>query len=95
MKNVELRIMPTRVAVHDGLDDEFTLLDFDAAQGIGYLELAAACVNAPHIIAGAPAITRHSDGSVTLTGSAVILRYTAGEWGAFIAGARDGEFAAA
>ncbi|AVH24218.1 helix-turn-helix domain-containing protein [Nocardia cyriacigeorgica] len=39
--NVELRIMPTRVAVHDGLDDEFTLLDFDAAQGIGYLEHAA------------------------------------------------------
>lgn len=39
--NVELHVMPARVAVHDGLDDEFMLLDFDAAQGIGYLEHAA------------------------------------------------------
>lgn len=39
--NVALHVMPIRVAVHDGLDDEFTLLDFDAAQGIGYLEHAA------------------------------------------------------
>ncbi|MGY2090480.1 helix-turn-helix domain-containing protein [Nocardia gipuzkoensis] len=39
--NVKLHVMPTRVAVHDGLDDEFMLLDFDAAQGIGYVEHAA------------------------------------------------------
>lgn len=41
LDNVELHVMPTSVAVHDGLDDEFMLLDFDAAQSIGYLEHAA------------------------------------------------------
>ncbi|QIS18909.1 helix-turn-helix domain-containing protein [Nocardia terpenica] len=41
LDNVELHVMPTRVAVHDGIDDEFMLLDFDEAQSIGYLEFAA------------------------------------------------------
>ncbi|MFE6857606.1 helix-turn-helix domain-containing protein [Nocardia sp. NPDC057668] len=41
LDNVEVRIMPTRVAVHDGINDEFMLLDFDSAQSIGYLEFAA------------------------------------------------------
>ncbi|MBF6455150.1 DUF397 domain-containing protein [Nocardia cyriacigeorgica] len=57
--------------------------------------LAAACANAPHAIADAPAITYHLDGSVTLAGSGVTLRFTAAEWGAFVAGVRDGEFFAA
>ncbi|WP_433263813.1 helix-turn-helix domain-containing protein [Actinosynnema sp. CS-041913] len=37
-KNVELRVMPVEVAVHDGLDGDFLLLDFEEAQGIGYIE---------------------------------------------------------
>ncbi|MTE16250.1 helix-turn-helix domain-containing protein [Nocardia aurantiaca] len=41
LDNVELHIMPTRVAVHDGINDEFMLLDFESAQSIGYLEFAA------------------------------------------------------
>ena len=36
--NVSIRVMPLAVAVHDGLDGEFTLLDFDAARSIGYVE---------------------------------------------------------
>ncbi|TDV40033.1 helix-turn-helix domain-containing protein [Actinophytocola oryzae] len=36
--NVELHVMPAEVAVHDGLDGEFLLLDFDEAQSIGYIE---------------------------------------------------------
>ncbi|MBF6064653.1 helix-turn-helix domain-containing protein [Nocardia terpenica] len=40
-ENVELHIMPTRVATHDGINDEFMLLDFAEAQSIGYLEFAA------------------------------------------------------
>ena len=30
--------MPVTVAVHDALDGEFLLLDFDEAQSIGYIE---------------------------------------------------------
>jgi hypothetical protein len=30
--------MPVTVAVHEGLDGEFLLLDFDEAQSIGYIE---------------------------------------------------------
>ena len=30
--------MPVTGAVHDGLDGEFLLLDFDEAQSIGYIE---------------------------------------------------------
>lgn len=41
LENVELHIMPTEVAVHDGINDEFMLLDFESAQSIGYLEFAA------------------------------------------------------
>jgi transcriptional regulator with XRE-family HTH domain len=37
-ENVILQVMPLTVAVHDGLDGEFTLLDFDQAQSIGYVE---------------------------------------------------------
>lgn len=36
--NVELHVMPLEVAVHDGLDGDFLLLDFDEAQSIGYAE---------------------------------------------------------
>ncbi|GDY33888.1 helix-turn-helix domain-containing protein [Gandjariella thermophila] len=36
--NVELHVMPVDVAVHDGLDGDFLLLDFDEAQSIGYIE---------------------------------------------------------
>ncbi|MGW0048945.1 helix-turn-helix domain-containing protein [Nocardia cyriacigeorgica] len=36
--NVELHLMPERVTVHDGLDGEITLLDFEEAQSIGYIE---------------------------------------------------------
>ncbi|UGT59867.1 helix-turn-helix domain-containing protein [Nocardia asteroides] len=37
-ENVELHVMPITVAVHDGLDGEVMLLDFDDAQSIGYIE---------------------------------------------------------
>ncbi|WP_016699432.1 helix-turn-helix domain-containing protein [Actinoalloteichus spitiensis] len=36
--NIELRVMPVSVAVHDGLDGDFLLLDFGEAQSIGYIE---------------------------------------------------------
>lgn len=39
--NVELHVMPVSVAVHDGLDGDFLLLDFDEAQSIGYVEYPA------------------------------------------------------
>lgn len=39
--NVELHVMPTRMAIHAGINDEFMLLDFETAQSIGYLEFAA------------------------------------------------------
>lgn len=37
-ENVELHVMPVTVAVHDGLDGDFLLLDFEEAQSIGYIE---------------------------------------------------------
>lgn len=36
--NVELHVMPVTVAVHDGLNGDFLLLNFDEAQSIGYIE---------------------------------------------------------
>jgi len=36
--NVTLQIMPTAVAVHDGLGGPFKLLDFAEARSIGYIE---------------------------------------------------------
>lgn len=36
--NISLHVMPLTVAVHDGLDGEFALLDFDDALSIGYVE---------------------------------------------------------
>lgn len=39
--NVELHVMPVGVTVHDGLDGDFILLDFDEAQSIGYVEYPA------------------------------------------------------
>lgn len=39
--NVELHVMPVNVTVHDGLDGDFILLDFDEAQSIGYVEYPA------------------------------------------------------
>ncbi|MGH8883211.1 MAG: DUF5753 domain-containing protein [Stackebrandtia sp.] len=39
--NVELHVMPVSVTVHDGLDGDFILLDFDEAQSIGYVEYPA------------------------------------------------------
>ena len=35
--NIDLYVI--NVAVHDGLDGEFTLLDFDEAQSIAYIEI--------------------------------------------------------
>ncbi|ATL69891.1 helix-turn-helix domain-containing protein [Nocardia terpenica] len=42
--NVELHVMPVSVTVHDGLDGEVMLLDFDAAQSIGYIEYPAGAI---------------------------------------------------
>jgi transcriptional regulator with XRE-family HTH domain len=52
--NVTIRVMPLAVAVHDGLDGEFTLLDFDAARSIGYVEFqdGAVYVQDPDRIGG-------------------------------------------
>jgi hypothetical protein len=36
--------LPVTVAVHDGLDGEFLLLDFDEAQGTGYIEYPAGVI---------------------------------------------------
>lgn len=36
--NVTLQVMPTAVAVHDGLDGPFSILDFAEARSIGYVE---------------------------------------------------------
>lgn len=38
LDNVTLQIIPTSVAVHDGLDGPFLLLDFAEAQSIAYIE---------------------------------------------------------
>lgn len=43
-ENVELHVMPVSVAVHDGLDGDFLLLDFDEAQGVGYIEYPTGAV---------------------------------------------------
>lgn len=53
-QNVSIRVMPLAVAVHDGLDGEFTLLDFDAARSIGYVEFqdGAVYVQDPDRIGG-------------------------------------------
>jgi hypothetical protein len=42
--NVEIHVMPVNVAVHDGLDGDFLLLDFDEAQSIGYIEYPSGAV---------------------------------------------------
>jgi len=42
--NVELHVMPVGVTVHDGLDGDFLLLDFDEAQSIGYIEYPTGAV---------------------------------------------------
>lgn len=36
--NVDLHVMPTHTAVHPGLDGDFTILNFDAALSLGYIE---------------------------------------------------------
>jgi transcriptional regulator with XRE-family HTH domain len=36
--NITLQVMPLSLAVHDGLDGEFTLLSFGEAQSVGYVE---------------------------------------------------------
>lgn len=38
---VELHVMPVDRTVHDGLDGDFLLLDFEEAQSIGYMEYSA------------------------------------------------------
>ncbi|WP_033401111.1 Scr1 family TA system antitoxin-like transcriptional regulator [Actinokineospora enzanensis] len=38
LPNVHLYVPSEEIAVHDGLDGEFTLLDFAVAQSIGYIE---------------------------------------------------------
>ncbi|MFX0581095.1 helix-turn-helix domain-containing protein [Nocardia nepalensis] len=42
--NVELNVMPKNVAVHVGLDGDFTLLSFAEAQSIGYIEYQTGAV---------------------------------------------------
>lgn len=51
---VTLQVMPLAVPVHDGLDGEFTLLEFDAARSIGYVEFpdGAVYVQDPDQIGG-------------------------------------------
>ncbi|MDR7299996.1 helix-turn-helix domain-containing protein [Haloactinomyces albus] len=39
LPNVEVLIVPTVVGRHDGLEGRFTVLDFDEAQSIGYVEI--------------------------------------------------------
>lgn len=43
-ENVELHIMPISVAVHDGNDGDFVLLNFDQAQSIAYIEYPAGAI---------------------------------------------------
>ncbi|CAL9677573.1 hypothetical protein SUDANB95_07898 (plasmid) [Actinosynnema sp. ALI-1.44] len=38
LPNVHMYVMPDATAVHDGLDGEFTLLDFEEAQSVAYIE---------------------------------------------------------
>ncbi len=42
--NVAVHVMPVSVTVHDGLDGEVMLLDFDHAQTIGYIEYPAGAI---------------------------------------------------
>ncbi len=42
--NVEIHVLPVSVTVHDGLDGEIMLLDFDHAQSIGYIEYPAGAI---------------------------------------------------
>jgi transcriptional regulator with XRE-family HTH domain len=42
--NITLHVMPLSVAVHGGLDGEFTLFDFAKTQSIGYVEFADGAV---------------------------------------------------
>jgi Domain of unknown function (DUF5753) len=42
--NVELDHLPVIVAVQDGLDGDFLLLDFEEAQSIGYLEYSTGVI---------------------------------------------------
>ncbi|WP_028477388.1 helix-turn-helix transcriptional regulator [Nocardia sp. CNY236] len=41
LPTVELHVMPVGVAVHDGLDGDFIVLNFDSARSIGYVEYPA------------------------------------------------------
>ncbi|QIS09819.1 helix-turn-helix domain-containing protein [Nocardia arthritidis] len=41
LPNVELHVMPITVAVHDGLDGDFIVLNFESARSIGYIEYPA------------------------------------------------------
>ena len=54
LPTVGIRVMPLAVPVHDGLDGEFTLLDFDTARSIGYVEFqdGAVYVQDPDRIGG-------------------------------------------
>lgn len=38
LEHVEIHVMPSSVAVHDALDGDFIVLDFDEAQSIAYIE---------------------------------------------------------
>ena len=42
--NVEVHVMPIEVTLHDGLDGDYLLLDFDEAQSIGYVEYPTGAV---------------------------------------------------
>jgi transcriptional regulator with XRE-family HTH domain len=42
--NVRIQVLPAEVAVHDGLDGDFIVLDFDEAESIGYIEYPAGSI---------------------------------------------------
>lgn len=53
-EDVKLQVMPVSVTVHDGLDGDFLLLDFDAAQSLGYIEYPTGAIyvqNQDHVAA--------------------------------------------
>ncbi|ASU77641.1 XRE family transcriptional regulator [Actinopolyspora erythraea] len=42
--NITLRVMPLSVPVHDGIEGEFMVLDFEQAQSIGYIEYPSGAI---------------------------------------------------
>ena len=63
------------------------VITVDARIWTEFLGAVAGCGTSPHLHT-----CPHRDGGTTLRHATVELRFTAGEWGAFMAGVRDGEF---